>query len=106
VSHPALIDTVRRSTAQAIAAVWVEARAEAAQCRDSAQHAVDAKRAELDARLAAITKAALRRALAEAERRARAVRAAARSALADHRAKQRPPATRRGLTRPPPRARR
>lgn len=81
--HPALIETVRRSTADAVAAVWAEARAEAARCRDNAQHTVDAKRAELDSRLRAISKDTLRDALTEAERRARGVRTLARAAFAE-----------------------
>ena len=80
--HPALIEAVRRRTTDTVAALWAEARAEAGRCRDEAERAVEAERAELGRRLRAISKGASRAALAEAERRARSLRTVAAAGLA------------------------
>lgn len=81
--HPALIDAVRRKTAETAAAVWSDAHAEADRCRDSAHHAVEERRAQRESQLREISAVATRIAVADAERQSRAIRAAARSAVAE-----------------------
>jgi hypothetical protein len=83
VPHPALIEAVHRQTADAVAAVWAEAKAAAERSRADAECALAERRVELDQQLHSTAASAWRAAEADGERRSRAIRAAARSALAD-----------------------
>ena len=56
--HSALIDVVRQQAAATVAAVWAEARAEAARCRTEADRSIDHQRDEDASRLRAVTAAA------------------------------------------------
>lgn len=81
--HAALIDAVQQQTAAAIAAVWSEARADAARCKGDADRAIEQHREQHAARLREFTAACIREARSDAARRSRAIRAAARAAIAD-----------------------
>jgi vacuolar-type H+-ATPase subunit E/Vma4 len=82
VAHPALIDAVRRKTAETAAAVWAEARDAATRRRDESQRIVEQRRAELEQRVRITAEQTLRATLRDAERQSRATRGAARRALA------------------------
>lgn len=81
--HSALIDVVRQQAAATVAAVWAEARAEAARCRTEADQSIDHQRDEDASRLRAVTAAAAQSANADATRRARIIRSEAKAAVAD-----------------------
>ena len=81
--HSALIDVVRQQAASAVAAVWAEARAEAARCRAEADRSIEHQRVEYAARLRAVTAAATQSANADAARRARTIRSGAKAAIAE-----------------------
>lgn len=82
-SHPALIDAVRKTAADAVAAVWSEARADAARQRDAVARSVDEQRAALGRQLQDVAARAQAAATRDAERQARRIRTAAKAALAD-----------------------
>ena len=82
-AHSALIDVVRQQAASAVAAVWAEARAEAARCRAEADRSIEHQRDESAARLRAVTAAATQSANADAARRARTIRSEAKAAIAE-----------------------
>lgn len=79
----ALIDVVRQQASATAAAVWAEARAEAARCRADAERAIACQRDADASRLRAVTDAAAQSANADAVRRARLIRSEAKAAVAD-----------------------
>jgi vacuolar-type H+-ATPase subunit E/Vma4 len=83
VPHPALIDTVRQTAAATIAALWADARAEAAACRDQANRAIEDQRRAQAEHVRAVAAAAAEAAAADAARQARHIRHLAKAALAD-----------------------
>jgi vacuolar-type H+-ATPase subunit E/Vma4 len=82
-AHAALIEAVQQKTATAIAAIWADARAEAARRRDAADQSVRQQREQHGARLQLVTATARRAATAEAVRRSRIVRSNAKVAVAE-----------------------
>ena len=82
-AHAALIETVQQKAACAVAAIWADARAEAARCHEEADRAVEQQRELLDRRLRAVTAAARHAATADAVCRARVIRNTARTSVAD-----------------------
>jgi vacuolar-type H+-ATPase subunit E/Vma4 len=82
VTHPALIDAIRKTSADAADAVWTAARAEAARLRDDADRVVAEQRDAYAARLRKTSERARRAAALDADRRARGIRSAAKVALA------------------------
>ena len=82
-SHTALIEALQQKTAAAVAAVWADARAEAARCRDDAGRSIAEQRRHLSMRLHAVTAAAAQAANADAMRRSRRIRSEAKAAAAD-----------------------
>jgi vacuolar-type H+-ATPase subunit E/Vma4 len=82
-AHAALIEAVQQKTATAVAAIWADARAEAARCRTAADQSIEQQREQHDARLQLVTAAARRTATADAVSRSRIIRSNTRVALAD-----------------------
>jgi vacuolar-type H+-ATPase subunit E/Vma4 len=83
VTHAALIEAVQQQTAAAIAALWVEVRAEADRARGDADRTLEQQRAQHARNLREVSDRAIRAANTDAARRARAIRAAAKAAMAD-----------------------
>lgn len=81
-SHPALIEAVRKTSADAAAAVWTAARTEAARLRDEADRIVAQQRDACAERLRRTSDRARRAAALDADRRARGICTAAKVALA------------------------
>ena len=81
-SHPALIDAVRKTSAEAVNAVWIAARAETARLRKEADRVVAEQRDACAERLRKTSERARRAAALDADRRARVIRTAAKVALA------------------------
>jgi vacuolar-type H+-ATPase subunit E/Vma4 len=82
-AHAALIDAVQQKAAAAVAAIWDDARTEAARCRDEADRSIEQQREQHDSRVLAVTVAARQAAAADAVRRSRVIRNNARTAVAD-----------------------
>lgn len=82
-AHTALIEAVQQKTAATVAAVWADARAEAARCRDDAGRSIAQQREHHSIRLHAVTAAAAQAANADAVRRSRRIRSEAKAATAD-----------------------
>jgi vacuolar-type H+-ATPase subunit E/Vma4 len=82
-AHTALIETVTQKAAAAVAAIWADARTEAARGRDEADRSIERQRQEHACRLQAVAAAATQQATADAVRRSRLIRSAARVAVAD-----------------------
>jgi vacuolar-type H+-ATPase subunit E/Vma4 len=82
-SHAALIESVQQRAAAAVAAIWADARTEAARCRDEADRSIELHREQYDRRLQALTVEARRAAAADAVCRSRIIRNNARTSVAD-----------------------
>ena len=82
-AHTALIEAVQQKTAARVAAVWADARAEAAHCRDDAGRSIEQQREHHSIRLHAVTAAAAQAANPDAGRRSRPNRSEAKAATAD-----------------------
>jgi hypothetical protein len=82
-AHAALIDAVQLRAAAAVAAIWADARAEAARCREAADRLIAQQREQHDSRLRAVTASARQAATAAAVGRSRVIRNHARTAVAD-----------------------
>lgn len=82
-AHAALIEAVQQKTAATVAAVWADARVEAARCRDDAGRSIEQQREHHSMRLQAVTAAAAQAANADAVRRSRRIRSEAKAAAAD-----------------------
>ena len=57
-AHTALIEAVQQKTAATVTAVWADARAEAARCREDAGRSIEQQREHHSIRLHAVTAAA------------------------------------------------
>jgi vacuolar-type H+-ATPase subunit E/Vma4 len=82
-AHRALIEAVQQKTTTAVAAIWADARAEAARCREAAEQSIERQREQHDAHLQLVTAMARRAATADAVSRSRIIRSNARVAVAD-----------------------
>jgi vacuolar-type H+-ATPase subunit E/Vma4 len=82
-AHGALIESVQHHAAVAVAAVWADARAEAARCRSDADQSIDQLRERNASQLRAVAAAAAQAANADAAKRARAIRSDAKAAVAE-----------------------
>jgi vacuolar-type H+-ATPase subunit E/Vma4 len=82
-AHAALIEAVRQKAAATIAAIWDDARTEAARCRGDAERSIEQQREQYAQRLRKVTAAARQAATADAVGRSRLIRSDARVAVAD-----------------------
>jgi vacuolar-type H+-ATPase subunit E/Vma4 len=82
-AHAALIEAVQHKAAEAVAAIWEDARAEAARCRDEAERSIEQQREQHDSRLRAVTASARQAATAAAVSRSRVIRNTARTSVAN-----------------------
>jgi hypothetical protein len=82
-AHAALIEAVQQKAAAEVAAIWANARTEAARCRDAADGSIEQHREQHDRRLQAVTAEARRAATADAVCRSRIIRNRALTAAAD-----------------------
>jgi vacuolar-type H+-ATPase subunit E/Vma4 len=82
-AHAALIEAVQHKAAEAVAAIWEDARAEAARCRDEAERSIEQQREQHDCRLRAVTASARQAATAAAVSRSRVIRNTARTSVAN-----------------------
>jgi vacuolar-type H+-ATPase subunit E/Vma4 len=82
-AQTALIEAVQQHTAATVAALWTDARAAAARCRDDAGRLIEEQRTHHAMRLRTVTVAAAEAANADAVRRSRRIRSEAKAAVAD-----------------------
>jgi vacuolar-type H+-ATPase subunit E/Vma4 len=82
-AHAALREAVQQKAAAAVAAIWADARAEAARCRDAADRSIEHQREQYKTRLQTVTAAARQAATADAMSRSRLIRGIAKAAVAD-----------------------
>lgn len=81
-THAALIEAVQQKAAAAVAAIWADARAEAARCRDDADRSIEQRRQEYAKRLQAVNAAARQAATSDAVCQSRLIRSEAKVAVA------------------------
>jgi vacuolar-type H+-ATPase subunit E/Vma4 len=82
-AHAALIEAVQQKAAAEVAAIWADARSEAARCRDDADRSIAQQRQLYEQRLKSVAAAARQAATADAVSRSRVIRNHARTSVAD-----------------------